>query len=64
MDNAHLQERLKDIDTLLHGVLKDTNSFQALDGLPVEHVVSVHSNIASLKAMRATLAREIYKQPR
>jgi hypothetical protein len=60
MDDAHLQEQLEDIDTLLHGLVEITNAFQNLDSLPIERVTSVNMDIASLKAMRASLARQIY----
>lgn len=60
MDDAHLQEQLDDIDNLLHGLVEITNALPHLDSLPVERVMSVNTDIASLKAMRASLARQIY----
>jgi hypothetical protein len=62
MDDAHLQEQLEDIDTLLHGLVEITNSLQDLDDLPTERVMSVNADIASLKVIRASLARQIYNQ--
>ena len=59
MDDAHLQEQLEDIDSLLHGLVEITNA-QNLDSLPIERVISVNTDMASLKAMRASLARQIY----
>lgn len=58
MDDAHLQEQLQD-DDLLHGLVEITNA-QDLDSLPVERVMSVNTEIALLKVMRASLARQIY----
>jgi hypothetical protein len=60
MDDAHLQEQLRDIDTLLYGLVEVTNALQDLHSLPLERMMSVSADIASLKVMRASLARQIY----
>jgi hypothetical protein len=60
MDNVRLQEQLEDIDTLLHDLVEVTNALQDLSSLPIERVMSVNADIASLKVMRASLARQIY----
>jgi hypothetical protein len=62
MDDAHLQEQLEDIDTLLHGLVEITNVLQDLDSLPIERVMSVNADLASLKVRRASLARQIYNR--
>lgn len=59
MDDAHLQKQLEDIDNLLHALVAITNA-QDLDSLPVERVMSVNTDMASLKVIRASLARQIY----
>jgi hypothetical protein len=61
MDDAHLQEQLEDIDNLLHGLVEITNTFQDLDSLPIGRVMCMNADITSLKVMRASLARQIYK---
>jgi hypothetical protein len=62
MEDPHLQEQFEKIDTLLHGLVEVTNTLRDLDGLPAERVRSVNANIASLQALRASLAREVYRQ--
>jgi hypothetical protein len=57
MDDAHLQEQLESIDTLLHGLVEVTNTLLELDSVPT---ASVNADIAALKVMRASLARQIY----
>lgn len=59
MDDAHLQEQLEDIGNLLHGLVEITNA-QDLDSLSVERMMSVNTAMASLKVIRAALARQIY----
>jgi hypothetical protein len=62
MEDPHLQEQLEDIDTLLHGLVEVTNTLWNLDSLTAERVQSVNADIASLKALRVSLAREVYRQ--
>jgi hypothetical protein len=62
MEDPHLQEQFEKIDKLLHGLVEVTNTLRDLDGLPAERVRSVNANIASLQALRASLAREVYRQ--
>lgn len=62
MADPHLQEQFENIDTLLHGLVEVTNTLRELDRLPAEQVRSVNANIASLKALRTSLARTVYRQ--
>ena len=60
MDDDCLQRRIKEIDTLIHGLVEVTSTLG--DSAKVKRALpSVSADMASLRIMRALLAREVYK---
>ena len=62
MDDDCLQRRIKEIDTLIHGLVEVTSNLgESVKAKRAWLLPSVSADMASLRVMRALLAQEVYK---